>query len=741
MSFMSYMWSLWGPSPASADYTPRGGSGASAQQLGSGLWPLSAQVREEMKRGTRYNMKVVLRGTRATGKSTLLARLSGHPLPVRYTPSTELIASTMRLQGELCAPHEGTKVDIWEVVEEGRQRSASSLSENPGTEVAAHVSTVQLHEILRLATDARLLDIYSRCQLVIFMIDPRQRSSWEYAKQETLHIPPTCCILYALNFSDVGPLTATSDTVALDEVESWCNRVRRATTGFIHRVLEGRQAPAEFSVRAMTAVLSAQTGAGMLGVLRALHVASTLVRITAEEVRVQELLALLARQQAVSIADCQSLPTPPVGPASVEGTHADQSPASGTAPSVEALRTEPHTQASSLPPFSNTSAGYALNTAAPSSMRDAAQAPHHSFLATPEAKTCTTPASQPDSGGLIVQHRSSTVVATLHNKTGGAQGDGKVTNPYQTSGTRPISDSEAMRLFLGASDSVASGRSSPHSSSSSVSGTTSGGGWVGTTYCPTAHLPVVPSAAPSIANLAHEGLAQNSSAAACANTGVSGLTPPPLSTEPPSPLPTPQVVRPPAEELVVSLATNMVHDVSVPVDNFFAEEREKGELTDEASEGDPATPISPAPQSVSPVLRTARTLTTQRVVRRESMHISGQTAAPDPVFHVDVSTILAQMTAALTADVSIPTAGGDSHDAVLQHATQLDSAQQEVLSVKSAKKLPYSAPDSSAARGRHHHHHHHHRKKHRDAANRNATTAVTETPEKVDNGSFDLVLV
>ncbi|CAC9553041.1 conserved hypothetical protein [Leishmania infantum JPCM5] len=738
MSFISYVQSLWGPFTASSDRTLRGGSGASSQQLGSGVWPLSAQVREEMKRGTRYNMKVVLRGTRATGKSTLMARLSGHPLPARYTPSTEIIASTMRLQGELCAPHEGTKVDIWEVVEEGRQRSTSSSSANTGAAMAGHIPTVQLHEALRVAADARLLDMYAGCQLVIFMIDPRQRSSWEYAKQETLHVPPTSCILYALNFSDVEPLTGASGVVRLDEVQAWCNRVRRATTGLVHRVLEGRQAPAEFSVRPMTAMLSAQTGAGMLGVVRALHVASTLVRITAEEVRAQQLFALLARQQAAPIAGFDSTRTPPTGTASAGGARADQAPASGKPPPAEALRAGPHTPASAPPLSLNASAGSSLKTAAHTSMRDTAQASDHPSVAITEVQASTTPALESDSGGLRMQHRSSAVVTTVSNGTSCVNGGGNGTHPQHTSLTRPMSDAEAMRLFLGNIDCDASGQSSPRSSSSSsASGAASSRAWAAAKRPPVEHHFDAATAQLPTLNRTPEGLAQDDSAVANANAGVSGLTPPSLSEELPSPLPAPQVVRPLAEDVVGSLAADMVHDASVSVDDFFAEEGEKDELDGAAPEVDPATPTSAVHQSVDPGSRTARTLRTQRVVPRASIPASAQAAAPDPVLQADVSIILAQMKAALTTDVPIATAGSGPDDAVVRRATELDSAQQEMRLTQRAKKSRHLATGDSEARGNRRHH----RKKHRDAADGNAVAAVAEEPEEVDNGSFDLVLV
>ncbi|KAG5490786.1 hypothetical protein JKF63_00908 [Porcisia hertigi] len=739
MSFLGYIQSYLGPSHPSPKGTSRGGSDASAQRLGSGVWPLSPQVQEEMKKGTRYNMKVVLRGTRATGKSTLLARLSGHPLPTRYTPSTELIASTMRLQGEQCAPHEGTKVDIWEVIEEGRQRSASTFSANTGSKTALHIPTAQLHEALRVAADARSLNVYDGCHLVIFMIDPSQRSSWEYAKQETLQVPPTTCVLYALNFSDLAPLIGAGVAVTLDEVQSWCGRVRRATTTTMLRMLEGRQAPPEFSVRPMTAVLSAETGAGILGVVRALHVASTLVRIAAEEFRVQELLGLLARQQAVSIAGGDATPAPPPGIESVGGDLADQLRVHGGPLPHEVLASEPRTLTSSPPPLSNHSETPAFGTASQSSRRDAEPTLCGPAVTTRETKSQTMPTPQRGSGGLRMQHHSSAPACTVGNWASSTNGDGKSTQLSQASLNRSTKDAEAMRLFLGNSDTGESRESSLCSSKSSSASGAASDGCRAPAKCRTgAHLSNVSNALPRAVSLTRESQTANCSGAPRASTNGSGFALPPLSEEVPSRLlATPQVMGPPAEECVNTWVSDMVQDMSGPLDSFFGEEEEEeDEPRSTASECSPATPSSSSQKLGPPGLRTAPLLGTRRVVRRAGMHSSFPTTAPTPEFDADVATILAQMTAALTADVPALTADAGSDDAVVQRAGELGSAKNEASPRKGKAKCRHTALDSRDSRG-----YHRHRKRHLDAAKGNTMPPAAEVSDEVVSGSFDLNVV
>ncbi|KAK7201616.1 hypothetical protein NESM_000226300 [Novymonas esmeraldas] len=726
MSFISYVQSLWGPS---TDAPPP--SGTSAQHLGSGLWPLSAQVREEMKKGTRYNMKVVLRGTRGTGKSTLMAHLSGHPLPTHYSPSSELVASTMRLQGEHCAPHEGTKVDMWEVVE-GRQPTASSSSSlMTAGRASAHIPTAQLHEALRVAADARLRDIYAGCQLVIIMVDPRQRSSWEFAKRETVDVPPTCCILYALNFCDVAPATSptpTGDSVTLDEVQSWCGRVRRATTSAVHRMLEGRPAPAEFSVPPMTAVFSALTGAGMLGVVRALHVASTLLRIAAEEVRVQQLFGLLARQQAMPIAGGDEAPAPPPSAVSGSGDSLAQPPSHdqgrGTA-ARGALRRTPTSPAPASDPAATAAA--TAGTASATTQSESALRMQH---------RCADPLVA--SGGGTAQTSSGVAGACRHD--GSANG--------------PVSDAEAMRLFLGSSGSDGSGRASTRSSSSSSAP-------LGVAVHPTSrpmpsrHQPPPHQRAAATATTAAPqrggsvAASWSGSAPLSADEGATAVdsAPRPRLEEPPPA----QVARLTAEEVVCSLACTMVRDVDAPADEFFAHTREEqhdGESTTAAAESSGASPASAAPPPGGVGALTARLLETHRVVRRPTSSSTSvaTAAATDPALHADVSAILAQMTAALAAGA--PAADGAAEATAVdrritevghegEEPQQQQQRQPDDPSASRPRRSKHSVRDGVDSREQRRRHH----RRRQSHVTSVADGTATGAPAEVDDGSFELLLV
>jgi hypothetical protein len=819
MSFMGYVQSLWSPAASSTPFPgglkhSSGGffanstsasstypsvsrsSNGSAQQLGSGVWPLSPQVREEMKKGTRYNMKVILRGTKGTGKSTLLARLTGHPLPLSYTPSSDIVASTMRLQGEHCAANEGTKVDIWEVVEEGRQRSASSSSPSTTAKMVRHIPSAQLQEALRVAADARLLDVYGGAHLTIFMIDPRERASWEYAKQETLHVPPTCCVLYALNFSDTTPPASTK--VSLAEVQAWCTRARRATTSVVHRMLEGRQAAGEFSVRPMTAVLSALTGAGILGVIRALHVASTLLRIAVEEVRVVRLFELMARQQAVAIGDDAAPPTFAL---------ADSSRAAGTVSNVAADTKEMNNCDHPTASISSSRSDHFVSPA----LQQAAQQEEQQ-----RGKSATaTAATQGGSTGLRLEHRATAPLSSTI-AIGAATHDQPLRLTTRSTGAaqpRQLSEAEAMKLFLGSSSSSGSSGGGSNASDRSSRSSPSAPGFSarnGTSSIQAASMKVrgvlstrrrPPSDAAAAA--ASTAVPSPSQAEVAEDDYTDGATAVSASLSPPTHHTTQEpetdvaeaaaadhsattmasLVRLPEEEVVRFLAATMVHDAEVPAADFFGErdtaatsDKEAGVMGAAATEEPVASversgsvegllpPLS-INQDVSfteSVLKgterddglRARPLGTQRVARKAtttapptfSLHKSPQT------LQADVSAILIQMAAALAADVPSPGQGGEAGRA----AQQTDGGAVPAASADPAVNTSQSSNEGTVekqkkSRSSNHHCHsrdsisgRHEQSRHRRHRERHSHSNVK--PEEQaggveDDGRFELVLM
>lgn len=278
MSFLDIVWSTLGGRSSNAGIPSYANTGAK-------IWPLSAAAREDLKQGTVYNMKVVLRGARGVGKTTLLTRLCGHPLPTTYSPTREIWASTRRFLGAGCAPHKGTRVDIWDVVDEGSLAATSSSVRFP-----KELDLVLRQQLRRCVADARSIDVYQGCQCVIFVIDCTDSSSLEYALRESATVPYTASVVLALNKVD-EPMH--KHVVRMADIEAICESLPRSTSKMVMQLREDRLPPMQFSAPAACVSLSARTGYGIPAVLALLNTPNTLLRIAEMEERLAELYSTI----------------------------------------------------------------------------------------------------------------------------------------------------------------------------------------------------------------------------------------------------------------------------------------------------------------------------------------------------------------------------------------------------------------------------------------------------------------
>ena len=84
---------------------------------------LDHSVSAALAQGVRYNMKILIRGQRRTGKTQLLRRLQGLGFVADYTATPEI--STAHLIWTCPATDEKVKVEFWDVVDKGIQPQAS----------------------------------------------------------------------------------------------------------------------------------------------------------------------------------------------------------------------------------------------------------------------------------------------------------------------------------------------------------------------------------------------------------------------------------------------------------------------------------------------------------------------------------------------------------------------------------------------------------------------------------------
>lgn len=241
------------------------------------IWSMPPEMQREFEKGVKYNMKIVIRGLRKTGKSSLLARLHGRRLAEQYTPSAEISAATIRFQPKDLPEDHGAKLDMWDVVDVGLKPKGDSSSSQ-----------------LQIAADATTIDVYRGCNCVIFLVDVMSRESLEYVVRESKSVPPTTSILIALNFTDLPKPHLVSER----DVDDVCRKIQRVSTPMIFLASQDNPPEKTVSAAATWMPISAATGFG-IDLLRAyFEIPFTMLHVETLETQMKALYKKVEEHQA-----------------------------------------------------------------------------------------------------------------------------------------------------------------------------------------------------------------------------------------------------------------------------------------------------------------------------------------------------------------------------------------------------------------------------------------------------------
>eukprot|EP00026_Physarum_polycephalum_P002232 Phypoly_transcript_02237.p1 GENE.Phypoly_transcript_02237~~Phypoly_transcript_02237.p1 ORF type:complete len:879 (+),score=264.71 Phypoly_transcript_02237:115-2751(+) len=203
-----------------------------------------SQMDSEMKKklsggGIKYNIKVVIKGDRNTGKTNLWRRLQGLSYQDAYIPTPEIQIATINWNYKVS--DDIVKVEVWDVVDKAkpkkRQNSSTSLKLSNGVdeddedETSAQPPVPGSNQVAGDRTrtgsfavnslDANTVDVLRGAHAVIIMVDPTKKWTWDYAQREVPKIAAeNIYTLVLANYRDMGEHRVVTEY----EIKEFCKQ-------------------------------------------------------------------------------------------------------------------------------------------------------------------------------------------------------------------------------------------------------------------------------------------------------------------------------------------------------------------------------------------------------------------------------------------------------------------------------------------------------------------------------------
>lgn len=192
-------------------------------------------IRKRVRGGITYNMKIIIRGDKGTGKSSLFHRLKGEPIPSEHETTPQLQSATINWNFRTNS-EENVKCEVWDVVDRGfnpltdgsdgsgangtdgaeasgnpfelgsLQSNSNFASVRASAAVAASIAGAGgangSHTVATV--DASTVDVYHETHGAIFLLDVTKWHTLEYVRQQLEKVPVHIPTLVLGNFRDCG---------------------------------------------------------------------------------------------------------------------------------------------------------------------------------------------------------------------------------------------------------------------------------------------------------------------------------------------------------------------------------------------------------------------------------------------------------------------------------------------------------------------------------------------------------
>ncbi|XP_066466923.1 rab-like protein 6 isoform X2 [Tiliqua scincoides] len=159
----------------------------------AGLQSMNQALQRRFAKGVQYNMKIVIRGDRNTGKTTLWHRLQGKKFVEEYIPTQEIQVTSIHWNYK--TTDDIVKVEVWDVVDKGKSKKRGDGLKLENDPQAAESE---------MALDAEFLDVYKNCNGVVMMFDITKQWTFNYILKELPKVPTHVPVCVLGNYRDMG---------------------------------------------------------------------------------------------------------------------------------------------------------------------------------------------------------------------------------------------------------------------------------------------------------------------------------------------------------------------------------------------------------------------------------------------------------------------------------------------------------------------------------------------------------
>uniref|UniRef100_A0A0A9VVM8 Rab-like protein 1 n=2 Tax=Lygus hesperus TaxID=30085 RepID=A0A0A9VVM8_LYGHE len=168
---------------------------------------MSQNLQKKFAKGVQYNMKIIIKGDRSTGKTCLFHRLQGKKFVADYQPTEEIQVASV--QWNYKNADDVVKVEVWDVVDKGKKRP------NP--------EGLKLSDEVTPALDAEFIDVYKGTNGVILVLDVTKNWTWGYVQKEIVKVPEDIPVLVLGNHCDMSH----HRTIMADAVQYYIDSIQR----------------------------------------------------------------------------------------------------------------------------------------------------------------------------------------------------------------------------------------------------------------------------------------------------------------------------------------------------------------------------------------------------------------------------------------------------------------------------------------------------------------------------------